>query len=567
MKRNKKLLVMMIIALLTAFCLSVTALADDKEIANVVGTLDVEGIPNSALPIGSGYHVEVVSGGPSGQAGVFLKLRYPASTNYGETYISSPLSDGRSFVKWNNINFSLQSGISSWTTNQYADFDVIDDSSGTTVSSNNITLSNYNRTKIKEGYTLSPTFEVVDYNVDEELVDDDMVPYLTGYSSNDSFALTSNNVAVERVLNTASGKMTFRVTLPLRYTGEGNSLSFTMAYTTKTGTLRTVDCTTRMPNVITAEEEKAEEEEEEDEENDSPIPYIIVDSYSYGGTSVIAGEEFSLTLRLRNTSTTHSVENIVMSISPMGVFSMTSSSNTFHIPHLQAGSIMEKTVTLKAGLTKVTDDEDANSIDIKFTYQYATVKDEHITLNSANANESITLPVDFPDRFELGIPEYDSEVFAGNEMYLSVPMVNKGRSGVYNLTAYIRGDMANPGQSQYIGNLNAGTESSADFSVIFDEAGVCKGEIVVTYEDANMNPKEVVAPFSVRVMEMPAFEDEMPPEMFPMEEPSEPVDAEPENDPTRPIKIVLALLVGSMSCYVTVKKAKAKRSIFLDEDI
>ena len=151
-------------------------------------------------------------------------------------------------------------------------------------------------------------------------------------------------------------------------------------------------------------------------------------------------------------------------------------------------------------------------------------------------------------------------------MYLSVPMVNKGRSGVYNLTAFIRGDMANPGQSQYIGNLNAGTESSADFSVMFDTAGVCSGEIVVTYEDANMNPKEIVSPFSVTVMDMPMYDD-MPQGDFPIDEPSEPVDAEPKSDPARPVKIILALLVGGMSAYATVQKAKAKRSIFLDEDI
>jgi len=51
------------------------------------------------------------------------------------------------------------------------------------------------------------------------------------------------------------------------------------------------------------------------------------------------------------------------------------------------------------------------------------------------------------------------------------------------------------------------------------------------------------------------------------EEPAVEVDAQPKSDPTKPIKIVLALLVGSMSAYTTVAKAKAKRSIYLDEDI
>lgn len=558
----KRVLSVFIAAIISVSLLSVGVFATDKEIANVVGTLDVEGTPNSALPIGSGYQISVAKDNPSAP-GLFLKITYPSSLDRNPTYISSSLNDGKSFVKWNNLTISLQSGTNAWLEEQYATFDVIDDTSDTTVSSNNIKLINFTKRTIKEGNTIEPTFEIVDYNVDESLVDAKTLPYMTGYSSNASFALTSNNITVTRKTGT-SGKMTFCVTIPMRYTGKGDTLSFTMAYTTLSGALRTIDCTTSIP--FTQESTNNDDDDDDKDVDDSPIPYIIVDSYDYGSTSVTAGEDFSLTLRLRNTSSTNSLENIVMSVSPMGVFSMTSSSNTFYITRLQAGSMIEKTITLKAGLTKVTDDDDANSIDMKFTYQYGITNDGTTKLSTGNSSESITLPVDFPDRFELGTPEYDSEAYAGNEMYLSVPMVNKGRSGVYNLAAYIRGDMQNPGQNQYIGNLNAGAESSADFNVLFSEPGTYKGEVVVTYEDTNMNPKEVVSEFSVTVQAMETFDDPSAGGDFP-EEPIEPVDAEPKDDPTKPIKIVLALLVGTMSAYVTIQKAKAKRSIFLDEDI
>ena len=561
----KRIFSVFITIAIIAALLPVTVSAAQKEIANVVGDFEVEGIPNSALPIGSGYEVRVEQApGMGDNSPYYLYIYYPASQDRDPARISNALSDGKSFIKWNGITISWPSGTNTWVPNNYATFDVIDDTSSTTVTSSNIKLINFSRREIDYGTYIRPTFEIVDYNVNESEVSDDMTPYLTGYSSNDSFALTSDHIDVERILNTASGKMTFRVTLPLKYTGVGNRLSFTMAYTTLSGSLRTIDCSTTIPYTV----EGTDDDDDDDDEtrDDTPIPYIIVDSYDYGGSSVTAGEEFSLTLRLRNTSTDHSLENIVMSVSPMGVFSMASSSNTFYINKLAAGSIMEKVITINTGLTKVTDDEDANSINIKFSYQYGIKENDAVKLHSGDSSESITLPVDFPDRFELGVPEYNSRVFAGEEIYLTVPMVNKGRSSVYNLSASVRGEMANPGQTQYIGNLSAGTESSADFSILFDEPGTYSGEVVVTYEDTNMNPKEVISQFSVTVQQMEFDSPSMDMPMMP-EEPAVEVDAEPEKDPTKPIKIVLALLVGSMSAYTTVAKAKAKRSIYLDEDI
>ena len=559
----KRIICTMIAAILVTAMLPTTVFAAKEVVMATNGGLTIEGFPNAALPIGSGYEIKVVKEG----AALVLKIYGPTSNpKYDGTVIHSSLPNTAKYISWNGLMIRDATEEEGWVEDSYCTFNVVDDNSNTTVSSNNIRLINFTTRNIKRYTNINPTFEIVDYNMEDDQVGSDVTPYLTGYSSNSSFALTSTDITITRVTNPTTGKFTFRMTMPLRYTGTGNSLSFTMAYRNKENILRTIDCTTTIPNTVPyVEDEDDDDDDDDDDPADTLIPYIIVDSYSYGGTSVTAGEDFTLTLKLRNTSTTHSLENIVMNVSPMGVFSMASSSNTFFINRLQAGSILERTVTLNAGLAKVTDDEDANSIDIKFTYQYLGNDDK--ALQSGNSSERITLPVNFPDRFELGIPEHDNMAFAGEEFYITVPMVNKGRSSVYNLTAFIRGDMRNPGQSQYIGNLNAGTESSADFSVVYDEPGDYSGEIVVTYEDANMNPKEVVAAFNISVEDMWGDGSDMPefPDM--PEEPTVPTDTQPQEDPVKPVKIVVGLVVCVMSAYVTIQKAKAKRSIFLDEDL
>lgn len=559
LKRIKGLFCLLVVVMMVAVMLPATAFAAKEAVMVTNSGLSVEGTPNSALPIGSGYEIHIVQEGPA----FVMELSGP---NYDTRQIYTGLTDSRSYVTWNGITISRNSSYDSWQTSQYCKFNVVDDDSDTTVSSNNITLLNITKNKIKEGNEFKVTLQIIDYNVNNSDVDDGVVPYLTGYNSSGSFILLDSDLTFERITHD-TGKYAFKVTLPLKYTGTGSSLSFTLAYKNSQGTLRTIDCSTTIPRTVASTDDD-DDDDDDDTDPDSPVPYIIVDSYSYGGSSVTAGEEFTLKLKLRNTSTTNALVNIVMNISPMGVFSMASSSNTIYINQLQPGSIIEQEITLNAGLTKVTDDKDANSIDMKFTYQFTGTDVKK--LQSGTSNESITIPVDFPDRFELGVPEQDSEAYVGEDFYISVPMVNKGRSSVYNLTAFVRGDgLKNPGQTQYIGNLAAGTESSADFSLQYLEPGDYSGEIVVTYEDANMNPKEMVSVFNVTVEDLwgdGSMEPEWPDGMNP-DEPAEPANAEPKSDPVRPVKIVVGLIVAAMSAYMTVQKAKAKRSIYLDEDL
>lgn len=444
------------------------------------------------------------------------------------------------------------------------------DSDVAVLGSGNVIMTSISRTNtIKRNTDFNVTFQVRDPDYTTDQVDLESIEVI-GIESNDSFVPRSTGNAQHpygllNSVDTDSRHLSFNLTFYLRYTGTGNTFTFTVQYDLLDGGSRTLQCTTSIPRTEEYVDDKDDDDDDDKTELDPLTPYIIVDSYDYGGSSVTAGEDFTLTLRLRNTSTTNALLNIVMNVSPTGVFSMTSSSNTFFIERLSAGSIMEKKVTIKPGLTKVTDDEDANAINLSFKYQYVNNANDNERLVSGESSESITLPIDFPDRFEMGIPQVD-EAYQGEECYISVSLVNKGRSGVYNLTARVEGEgMDNPGQSQYIGNLNAGTESTADFSVRYNEPGDFIGNIIVTYEDANMNPKEASAPFNISVMAMDfGGGDILPPEELP---PTEPVDTEPEKDPIRPVMYTVGAIVCLMSAYVTVQKAKLKRSLFSDDDI
>jgi hypothetical protein len=76
----------------------------------------------------------------------------------------------------------------------------------------------------------------------------------------------------------------------------------------------------------------------------------------------------------------------------------------------------------------------------------------------------------------------DSMVFSGQECYISVPMSTRGAAASTTSRPRSRRH-EHPGQSQYIGNLAAGTGRAPIFGH-FPRAGECRGEVVVTYEDA-----------------------------------------------------------------------------------
>ena len=411
---------------------------------------------------------------------------------------------------------------------------------------------------------------------------------------------------------TKAGKLQFDVRIPVTYNAKDNEVSFTIFYQSKgieeeeeerttpsggaaaasegggenqtpgAGTGNENNSTTPPSgeNVViydhsidctyTVNECREYVEEDDDDEDEEEIilapmtPYIIVSNYSYGADSVTAGEDFTLTLTLKNTSKEYDLDNIVMNITPQGVFSVASSSNTLYLEKIAKGGSVTKSIDIKAGMTKLTDDDDSNTINLSFKFQYEA-NDKRF---DGSSSESITIPVDYPDRFELGTLEYWDQTYVGEEVYVYLPMVNKGRSSVYNLTATLQGDMSNAGQSQYVGNLSAGTENGADFSMRFDEPGEKECEIVVTYEDANMIERTASKTFKINVMswEEPVFDEpvfEEDPSL--MEEPTVPTFT---NDPEvlKLVGIISAVTIVGVAVFMLRQKRSAE-SVVDDEEL
>lgn len=291
-------------------------------------------------------------------------------------------------------------------------------------------------------------------------------------------------------------------------------------------------------------------------------PYVIISQYTYGSGQISAGQKFNLTLTLYNTSENVDVENMMMTITMPEDLMLTSSSNTFYIARLDAQKSITKTVqvTVKPAATPK-----SHNIDISMKYQYLDWKIK--SRQDSTTQESISIPVIQVDRFQLTGIESDLEFVVGQEGYLTINYVNKGRSEVYNISGEITGNIQNPGQNQNKGNLMSGSTGSMDFYVIPNEEGICSGEVIITYEDTNMQERTVSLPFSVPAVDYsmgtgggieidPGWDD---PGMI-----GEPVVETPSK---LPFIIGVLVVVGIIVAVVVKKKIDQKRSEALDADL
>lgn len=299
--------------------------------------------------------------------------------------------------------------------------------------------------------------------------------------------------------NLPDGCVSYTVTFyDLRYTGDTKELIVKIGYPQSFG-LERREFTETLPEGDLYDKSSSSSSEESSSEPviDPPTPRLIVTSYDYGGANVAAASTATLTITIKNVSRQVPVDNVVLKFTMPEGFTLTDSSNTFYFDRI--GREREETISIKFTV-KPTAEAISQSIKLSFAFE-AVISDKRTPLTS---DEEIAIPVNQVNRMTLNPAEAPQEVYIGdNSASIEATFVNKGKTAVYNVTASIEGEnLAQPGQTQFIGNVESGIEKSADFVIEGKEAGPITGEIVLTYEDANMQVTELRTPFSTEAVEM-----------------------------------------------------------------
>ena len=304
-----------------------------------------------------------------------------------------------------------------------------------------------------------------------------------------------------------------------------------------------------------------EKPDHDNNETTAAQPYVIISSYSYGGSDLVAGETRNITMTFRNTSKTMSVENMMVTMTLPDAMMLTSSSNSFYIESLEAEGNITKTVNVTV---KPTAAAQSHSMTVDFTYDYL---DNGVRRN-AKTTETISMPVLQVDRFTVTGIDLPQQIFMGEENNLSVNFVNKSRTDIYNLSAKLNCEgLSNNGEEQYLGNLASGTTSSADFYITGNEKGELVGEVIITYEDTNMNQRTVSVPFTTQVTSYEDVWGPSNPSVDPGMDPGiDPGMEEPAGFPWFWVIGGVVVVAAGVFVYLKLRKNK-KESVEEDEDI
>ena len=337
----------------------------------------------------------------------------------------------------------------------------------------------------------------------------------------------------------------------IQYNGNGNT--FTFEVVTPNGVVQQsvviAQCLDENPRPETEAPTPTEEPQ-------ADYPKVLVKDFSFGGTSVTAGQEFELVLTLMTTSGDTSLQDVMvgLNLGDAKNISLASGSMNTYVGTMAPNTT--QTIRYKM-LTDATIEPGSVSITVDVTSK-----------EGEPSNSPISIPVIQPERFEITGMEAPETMMLGEEGYLAVVFVNKGKSVINNLSAEIQGDnLANPGQSQFLGNIQPGTENSVDFSVIAEQEGNINGKVILTYEDAKGNQKTLEKEFSCMVE--PGMDMMDPGMMDPGMMDDVYMEFEPEPAIPGGVWVLIALVVVAVVVAVVLvlrRRAKTKALAQLEED-
>lgn len=286
-------------------------------------------------------------------------------------------------------------------------------------------------------------------------------------------------------------------------------------------------------------------------------PRIILGDIKLPNT-VNSGDTFPLNMTFVNTHDSISAKNIVIKLTLPEDLSFDNSSNTFFLKELKGGETLNKNISINVRssckLQRV-----AINVEVAFQYENKDV------LTDSTSAAIIPVQISQVERVELTPGQLPLSLFVGEEQIYTVNLINKGRSNIYNVTATIDGNIQNPGQNQFKGNLESGKEAPIDFSIIAINEGEVKGEITITYEDDNMKVKTVKLPYTIMAESLPISPIDNGGEIQPT--PSEEKSLFSNKIVVGGGVVSIVLIVIIVIIILKMRKNKRKRKLFLDEDI
>lgn len=294
-----------------------------------------------------------------------------------------------------------------------------------------------------------------------------------------------------------------------------------------------------------------------EEPNTASAPPVHIESYSLtvDGKPVnqlFAGDEAILSMTIRNDDKNVNARKVRIGASidtKVLLFSM-GETDTKYVDVIES----EKSADISYKIT-VANEAAEGPTNFSVTLNY-----ENWEVTQASASQTLPLIVKQPVRVEVGEPTiYDSDAKPDEPIAMSLNIVNKGRSKIYNVSIDVEGKGLSMYEDYYGGDVLPAAKLNPDILVSSTTAGKCSGNLLVHYEDSEGEVYTETVPVSFTVAEQPIVQQP---------EQNDQIQSEPIEQPkkTVPTGAIIgggagALALGGIGIGAAIRKGRRKRAI------
>ena len=195
-------------------------------------------------------------------------------------------------------------------------------------------------------------------------------------------------------------------------------------------------------------------------------PVIYISGSRVEPEKAMAGEEFTLTVTLKNSLTTKFVRNMLVKVDTGNLhINLLEDSDIFQIDKIPAGGEAELTIRFGTDASLP-----AGKYPLNFTFNYDSSK----TLNLSSTGTTL-VEIQQPANMELVMPRFADSVTVGETIPVNFQVMNMGRDPMYNVRCVVSGFGFAPSNTGYIGTMGAGTSATTKIELYIIALNASKG--------------------------------------------------------------------------------------------
>lgn len=232
-------------------------------------------------------------------------------------------------------------------------------------------------------------------------------------------------------------------------------------------------------------------------------PRLIVSGFTTTPETVKAGDTFTLTLHITNTSKATAVNNLMFDLQAPTTGTDENSEGAAFLP--TSGSSIIFVDSIAAGASKDISIDLESRADLSQKPYVLTVNMEYedTDCNPYTADASVSIPIKQEAKFDVGtIDVMPSSISVGSESNVMFNINNTGKTTLYNVSVSFKADSITGGET-FIGNIDIGATGSVDAMLTGNAATTDEGKVkaIVSYEDESGNVSTQEKEFELFVTE------------------------------------------------------------------